>query len=324
MKSNINKLILIEVIAGILFAFIASKILHMTAALQIMYLPFELIGKGLRFLSLSSAIGNVIAIIIYAAISMIPAIYIIYQRKRGRTQKEDILLVAFTGLLLLFPVYVHQSRTHVSENARQFFSMDQSSLIVMKIIYAFIIYSVLIMWLIMKAIRFLGDDSQKNWKSRLYFGMKGLIAALVSYYTLLITYAKTFELLHKSENKLQNVSSIEWFKSVLQLLPIIMTILLFINIIHVVKAIEDHKEEQQMMTVARLASVAKVTAVVTVISDFILNFYQFLLGATLQNVNVTIAPDVSMEPLIIAFGALIFHEYFKRTKQLKEENDQFI
>ena len=117
MKSNINKLILIEVIAGILFAFIASKILHMTAALQIMYLPFELIGKGLRFLSLSSAIGNVIAIIIYAAISMIPAIYIIYQRKRGRTQKEDILLVAFTGLL-----YVHQSRTHVSENARHFFN----------------------------------------------------------------------------------------------------------------------------------------------------------------------------------------------------------
>ena len=194
----------------------------------------------------------------------------------------------------------------------------------MKIIYAFIIYSVLIMWLIMKAIRFLGDDSQKNWKSRLYFGMKGFIAALVSYYTLLITYAKTFELLHKSENKLQNVSSIEWLKSVLQLLPIIMTILLFINIIHVVKAIEDHKEEQQMMTVARLASVAKVTAVVTVISDFILNFYQFLLGATLQNVNVTFAPDVSMEPLIIAFGALIFYEYFKRTKQLKEENDQFI
>ena len=92
MKSNINKLILIEVIAGILFAFIASKILHMTAALQIMYLPFELIGKGLRFLSLSSAIGNVIAIIIYAAISMIPAIYIIYQRKRGRTHKTYYLL----------------------------------------------------------------------------------------------------------------------------------------------------------------------------------------------------------------------------------------
>lgn len=323
MKSNINKLILIEVIASILLAFIASKILHMTVALQIMYLPFELIGKGLRILSLSSVAGNVIAIIIYAVISMIPVIYVMYQRKRGRKHKEDILLIAFTGLLF-YSLYMFINPGLMYQRMPDIFSMDQSSLIAMKIIYAFIIYSVVIMWLIMKAIRFIGDDSQKNWKSRLYFGMKALIAALASYYTILITYAKTFELLHKSGNKLQNVSSVQCVKSVLQLLPIAFTVLLFINIIYVVKAIEDHKEEQQMIAVSRLAGVAKVTAVVTVISDFILNFYQFLLGATLQNVNVTFAPDVSMEPLIIAFGALIFHEYFKRTKQLKEENEQFI
>ena len=323
MKLNISKLILIEVIAGIFLAFIASKILHLTAALQIMYLPFELIGKGLRFLSLSSAIGNVIAIIIYAVISLIPVIYVIYQRKTGIKRKEDILLIAFTGLLF-YSLYMFINPGLMYQRMPEIFSMDHTSLIAMKIIYAFIIYSVLIMWLIMKAIRFLGDDSQKNWKSRLYFGMKGLIAVLVSYYTLLITYAKTFELLHKSGDKLKDISSVEWFKSILQLLPIIFTILLFINIIHVVKAIEDHKEKQQMTAVARLANVAKMTAVVTVISDFVLNFYQFLLGASLQNVNVTFSPDVSMEPLIIAFGALIFHEYFKRTKQLKEENDQFI
>lgn len=323
MKSNINKLILIEVIAGILLAFIANKILHLTEALQIMYLPFELIGKGLRFLSLSSAIGNVIAIIIYAAISLIPAIYAIYQRKTGTKRKEAILLIAITGLLF-YSLYMFINPGLMYERMPDIFSMDKQSLVAEKIIYAFIIYSVVIIWLIMKAIRFLGDDSQKNWKSRLYFGMKGLIAALISYYILLITYAKTFELLHKGGDKLKNISSVEWFKSILQLLPVILTILLFINIIHVVKAIEDHKEKQQMTAVARLANVAKVTAVVTVISDFILNFYQFLLGASLQNVNVTFSPDISMEPLIIAFGALIFHEYFKRTKQLKEENDQFI
>lgn len=323
MKSNINKLILIEVITGILLAFIASKILHLTEALQIMYLPFELIGKGLRFLSLSSAIGNVIAIIIYAAISLIPAIYVVYQRKTGTKHKEDILLIAITGLLF-YSLYMFINPGLMYQRMPDIFSMDKQSLVAEKVIYAFIIYSVVVIWLIMKAIRFLGDDSQKNWKSRLYFGMKGLIAALISYYTIFLTYAKTFELLHKSQNKLQNVSSVEWFKSILQLLPIAMTILLFINIIHVVKAIEDHKEKQQMTAVSRLANVAKVTAVVTVISDFILNFYQFLLGATLQNVNITFSPDVSMEPLIIAFGALIFYEYFKRTKQLKEENDQFI
>ena len=169
MKSNINKLILIEVIAGILFAFIASKILHMTAALQIMYLPFELIGKGLRFLSLSSAIGNVIAIIIYAAISMIPAIYVIYQRKRGRTHKEDILLVAFTGLLF-YSMYMFINPGLMYQKMPDIFSMDQSSLIVMKIIYAFIVYSVLIMWLIMKAIRFLEMTARRIGKAAYILG----------------------------------------------------------------------------------------------------------------------------------------------------------
>ena len=33
MKSNINKLIMIEVVVGILLAFMASEILHMTEAL---------------------------------------------------------------------------------------------------------------------------------------------------------------------------------------------------------------------------------------------------------------------------------------------------
>ena len=121
MKSNINKLILIEVIAGILFCIHSKQNPAYDSSTTDYVLTIELIGKGLRFLSLSSAIGNVIAIIIYAAISMIPAIYIIYQRKRGRTQKEDILLVAFYRAIILFPVYVHQSRTHVSENARHFF-----------------------------------------------------------------------------------------------------------------------------------------------------------------------------------------------------------
>ena len=77
MNQTINKLIMIEVVVGILLAFMASEILHMTEALQIMYLPFEFIGKGLRFYSLATAIGNVIAIIIYAAISMTPASYVI-------------------------------------------------------------------------------------------------------------------------------------------------------------------------------------------------------------------------------------------------------
>ena len=118
MKSNINKLILIEVIAGILFAFIASKILHMTAALQIMYLPFELIGKGLRFLSLSSCHRDHH---IRSHFNDTSNLYHLSEKKRKNTERRHITCCIHRAIIL-FHVYVHQSRTHVSENARHFFN----------------------------------------------------------------------------------------------------------------------------------------------------------------------------------------------------------
>ena len=122
MKSNINKLILIEVIAGILFAFIASKILHMTAALQIMYLPFELIGKGLRvsipkFSNRKCHRDHHIR----SHFNDTSNLYHLSEKKRKNTQRRHITCCIHRAIIL-FPVYVHQSRTHVSENARHFFN----------------------------------------------------------------------------------------------------------------------------------------------------------------------------------------------------------
>ena len=93
----------------------------MTAALQIMYLPFELIGKGLRFLSLSSAIGNVIAIIIYAAISMMQQSISSIREKEEEHRKKTYYLLHSQGYYFI-PCICSSTRTHVSENARHFFN----------------------------------------------------------------------------------------------------------------------------------------------------------------------------------------------------------
>ena len=104
-------------------------------------------------------------------------LYHLSEKKRKNTERRHI--TCCIGLLF-YSLYMFINPGLMYQKMPDIFSMDQSSLIVMKIIYAFIIYSVLIMWLIMKAIRFLGDDSQKNWKSRLYFGMKGLFNSCAS------------------------------------------------------------------------------------------------------------------------------------------------
>ena len=45
---------------------------------------------------------------------------------RKNTQRRHITC-CIHGTIILFPVYVHQSRTHVSENARHFFNGPEQS-----------------------------------------------------------------------------------------------------------------------------------------------------------------------------------------------------
>lgn len=321
MRKNIHKLILLETILGILCAFLCQRIIHVENALEILYLPFEWIGKGLRYLSLSSMIGNIAAIIIYGFLCMLPTIYVLYRKRKQVWKSEDILFLVIT-LLLFYILYMFINPGEIYQKMGEIFQTDHNSLRVMKIGYALFLYSILLAWMLLKAIRFLSDDHQKNWKDRLYYGMKLLLSITISYYTIWISYVKIFEILKKMGNRVKEISIDEWIKTLLPILPVCLMILLLIRVINVVRAMQEQSEEDQIIEISSLASTAKVVAVVTIIADLVMNFYQFLASAQLQNVNFTL--NLSVEPVMIAFGALIFHEYFKRTKQLKEENDQFI
>lgn len=54
--------------------------------------PFEQIGKGLRMLSLSGAVGNIIAIVLYVLLSMLPFGIYVYMRIRKKEKKIDLIL----------------------------------------------------------------------------------------------------------------------------------------------------------------------------------------------------------------------------------------
>ena len=321
MKKNIHKLILIETFIGIVCAFICQRAIHLTNALEILYLPFDWIGKGLRYLSLNSTIGNVAAIIIYLLICMLPTIYVLYRKRKQVWKVEDILFLVST-LLLFYILYMFINPGEIYQKMAEIFQADYNSLRVMKIGYVLFLYSILFAWMLLKAIRFLSDDHQKSWKDHLYHGMKILLCITISYYTIWISYVKIFEILQKMGNGVKEISRDAWLKTLLPILPVCLMIFLLISMINVVKAMQQQSEEAQIIEISNLASTAKVVAVVTVIVDLVMNFYQFLASTQLQDVNFTL--NLSVEPVMIAFGALIFHEYFKRTKQLKEENDQFI
>ena len=61
-----------SVLALVLLLLIGATVLGVADGIMILSLPFVLLGKGLRALSLASGAGNVIAIVIYVIISLCP------------------------------------------------------------------------------------------------------------------------------------------------------------------------------------------------------------------------------------------------------------
>lgn len=68
----------------------------------IMAFPFEQIGLGLRWLSLSGGAGNIAAIVIYAAICLLPLLWALWRGRKRGWHNGDWLLPVFS--LMLFGV----------------------------------------------------------------------------------------------------------------------------------------------------------------------------------------------------------------------------
>ena len=74
------------------------------AFVSAMAFPFEQIGLGLRALSLSGAVGNVFAFLLYIAICLLPVgALLLIKRKRNMLPEDGLLLVL--SITLFFIIY---------------------------------------------------------------------------------------------------------------------------------------------------------------------------------------------------------------------------
>lgn len=63
-------------------------------------LPIAWVGRGLRLLSLSGAVGNIAAIVLYAAVSLLPLLLLL----KGKRHPEDLLL-PLTSAMMFYALY---------------------------------------------------------------------------------------------------------------------------------------------------------------------------------------------------------------------------
>lgn len=293
--------------------------------LLLLSVPFELIGAGLRSLSLSTKVGNVIAVFIFVVISLIPIFYMIYKVKRYKWDKVDILLpiISFYSFYIIYK-FINPG---LLINKLPALLADDFAMPYLKLSLSILFYSLCASYTILRTVGSLSKEDMANNSYCLYSGLQKILLLILILYTFLIGYFSTFQLLVDfNKNRQEERSAINvlfvFVKYALENLPILFTIFIFISAILLLKAMVTNEAEEEMEAAGQLGIMSRRAVYITVISNVALNSIQFLLSKQLNDTDFSL--KFSIFPLVISFTAMIISGYLRKTKELSEDNDLII
>lgn len=301
--------------------------------------PFEQIGYGLRALSLSGNIGNIIAIGLYVIFCSSPVIYYFILKRKGRsTEKEGLLFVISLCLFCGIYLYINPGLINQVEGL-SYFTAD----------YMFIVGSTIWSVIILYVLLCILHGIEKKDSVDLLSVIRNIIITIMVLTILdvgvngilsLITEIKTVAESNSEELFSEVIDGATgqfigydfnlnrtyiWLtvKYILNCIPSIMLLrILFIskNIIGTLQ--KDSFDETAIKKLHKLAisckNVVIAIGVLTVIQNFIqLGLEQYLLSANYQVV-------VPVYTLLIVFIIMLLARKFSETRDLKLDNDSFI
>ena len=325
----IKKLGMILIMEGVLSFCLAALLFYgvdLSNAIFILPMPFDLIGKGLRWLSLTSAAGNITAILLYVLLSLSPLIYLASKVIRHKLNKADILL----PILSIYSFYMIYEFINPQLMLSRSFNLiaDETFIPMLKLSFSLVFYTLLIAYLILNMISHLRDIPSQDKLGSLCTQLSRILIILSALYTFMYFYSNSFELFkHYDKYMIENRMPINLYymiiNYILEALPIIFTVLTLLSGINLLIAmVTDHMTEKEFLAAKRMGSISRQAVYVTVLSNIITNVIQFLLSNQLNDTDYSL--NISLTPLIIAFLAMILSRYFKETKELYEDNNMII
>ncbi len=322
---NVKRGFVLEGIFSMGLAVLMFFLAGISNGLFLLSIPFELIGAGLRRLSLSNTVGNGIAVLVFAVISLIPIFYMIYKIKKYRWDKVDVIL----PIISFYSFYMIYSFINPGLLLNQLPALiaDASAMPYIKLSLSILFYSLCISYVILHTVGKLSKENMVNNSHYLYSGLQKILLTISVLYTFLIGYFSTFQLLVDFYKNIKEERSTVSFlfvfiKYTLKNLPILFTILIFMSAILLLKAMITNETREEMEAANRLGSISRRAVYITVISNITLNGIQFLLSNRLNDTDFSL--EFSLFPLIISFSAMIISGYLRKTKELVEDNELII
>lgn len=294
--------------------------------MTLFYKPFELLGTGLRSLSLSSEFGNIMAIIIYCLLSLIPAVVYMILRNKKRIIEMDRFLFVLSGVLF-FVIYYLINPTLFMGN--RFGSVTLIGLF----------YALLVGYLVLRAIAVW----TKSDMAELQKGIRFLVCMLMISLTIGIL-MECFEELPASiqalkdsntmasdpwmafENDLPNLTFTIVFlfiRCLVKIVPCILEILILGMILKLIKELsEDRYSEAVAGQLEKLGKMCKNMVLTTVVLNMCFAVLQVVFRNMLYQINMDVT--IPLVSIILVLAVMMVSKYMRESQQMKEELDMFI
>lgn len=341
-KSVLLRILSLEAIVCLLIAFFDKA---RVAPSLIFYFPFLLITSLLRKLSLSGMVGNIVAIAIYVALSLIPIMVLRRISKKRELLAEDYLL----GLLSLTCFVGFYSMTNMPPadpfSGNDSFVNPFANLPEVKnIIYSTLIYSVLLGYFALRLLRiFFSLKTQELHKYLAWmlsgFAIFSLAAIILSYVAPLIRDLQNMHLHHQLIYDLnapdgQLVTSgpdmtsyTNMFFSVLRTavyaLPYAVDIYLVLLALDLLEEMQSTRYSEKVVELSQKLSLYAARALSLIVGvNISFNILQVIFSNRLFNINAhAFFPILS---ILFVLGLLILSQYIREGKTLKDDNDLFV
>ncbi len=317
MKLTVRKILTLEAILCAAWVLLGSALPEIFGTL--LGFPFQQMGLGLRWLSLSGWAGNLAAIVLYLLICLSPVAYLIFRKDRRR---EDWLLLVLT--VLLFPVlYLMVNPQLMGSWLGQVYAMVGSQML------GIALWSVLGGWAFLKVLNLCfraGESRLLDWLRWLIYGYCGLLVLNVSGIRLAGLQTTLEAFAQSNQGTIQGIELTHVFFVVQYLVDILPDLLLIWVLLDACGVLEILKTEgyTEKLTQRAEGLSRKCAAMLTLstLTNVAFNLVQLLLLKNLRNVStVTTLP---LESLLFAVGLLVIARFIRAHQQLQAENDSFI
>lgn len=322
MKKKQTTVLLVFSLLCILFSFLTLKM--NLPNLYIFYAPLDTLGVGLRTLSLSSALGNSIAILFYLFLCLLPTLYFTYRVVKKHYRSYDLLLLLIT-LLLFYSLYYFINPTYLLE---RFQTITTQSEDVVEKVYPFFKFGLFIFVFLPTSlylcIRFLNKEAKYN-RSHALIRVLQLTILLCCFQMFYLSLTETFTSIHTLPVKQLSTDTLRINIGVISLtylfenIPnaLFLVILLFLKA-GAVNLIDRPYHSSNVSYAMKIHTLSKWSLYTMFATTFAQNIVLFATSKHL--VNLTFTLSLPIIPLLLALLTLVLAKYFIKNNEIYEEN----